>query len=159
MWIFLILLSRVYGFAQNVSTMKYCSTLEIVCVHFREDFENFIHELCFFTTKYALYLFLFLQVQSIKPKSRAFHSKLISISTIKFQLCHAIAILDFSLKLGLKLSHLIFLFWYYLFASFFDCSQSLYIIALPTIAIVLSVAIRRKRIVYFTFCCMGDNYC
>ena len=57
--------SRLYGLAQNVSMLKYCSTLEIVFVHFREDFENFILELCFFTTKYALYLFLFLQVQSI----------------------------------------------------------------------------------------------
>ena len=34
---------------QNVSVMKYCSTLEIVFVHFREDFENFILELCFTT--------------------------------------------------------------------------------------------------------------
>ena len=32
---------RVNGLAQNVSTLKYCSTLEIVFVHFREDFENF----------------------------------------------------------------------------------------------------------------------
>ena len=36
-------------------------------VHFREDFENFILELCFLTTKYALCLF-FLQVQSKSQK-------------------------------------------------------------------------------------------
>ena len=35
---------------QNVSVLKYCSTLEIDFVHFREDFENFILELCFFTS-------------------------------------------------------------------------------------------------------------
>ena len=69
-----------------MSTLKYCSTVEIVFVYFREDNENFILELCFFTTKYALYLFLFLQVQSIKPKLRAFNLKLKSISTSEFQL-------------------------------------------------------------------------
>ena len=60
-----VLSTRVYGLAQNVSTMNYCSTFEIVFVHFREDFKNLILELCFFTTKYTLYLILFLQVQSL----------------------------------------------------------------------------------------------
>ena len=46
----LLNISRLYGLAQNVSTLKYCSTLEMVFVHFREDFENLILELCFFTT-------------------------------------------------------------------------------------------------------------
>ena len=50
-------ISRLYGLAQNVSTLEYCSTLETV--DFREDFENFNLELYFFTTKYAP------QVQSI----------------------------------------------------------------------------------------------
>ena len=57
--------SLVFGLAQNMSTLKYCSTLEIVFVHFREDFENLILELGFFTCQYALYL---LEVHSIKPK-------------------------------------------------------------------------------------------
>ena len=35
---------RLYGLAQNVSTLKYCPTLEIVFVYFRKDFENFILE-------------------------------------------------------------------------------------------------------------------
>ena len=36
------------------------------CFHtFQGGFENFILELCFFTTKYALGVILFLQVQSI----------------------------------------------------------------------------------------------
>ena len=46
--------THVYGLVQNVSTLKYCSPLEICFLHFREDLENFIVELCFFTTKYAL---------------------------------------------------------------------------------------------------------
>ena len=57
--------TRLNGLAQNVSMLKYCSTLKIVFVHFREDFENLTLELCFFTNKYALQLFLFVQVQSI----------------------------------------------------------------------------------------------
>ena len=33
---------------------KYCSTLEIIFVHYNQDFENFFQELCFFITMYAL---------------------------------------------------------------------------------------------------------
>jgi hypothetical protein len=47
----------VYGLAQNVLTLKYCSTLEII---FREEIENFILELYFFNSYYTLFLFLFL---------------------------------------------------------------------------------------------------
>ena len=35
------------------STLKYYSTLEILYVNFREDFENFTLALCYFITKYA----------------------------------------------------------------------------------------------------------
>ena len=38
---------RVYGLAQNVSTLKYSSTLKIIFVHFREDFDNLILEIRF----------------------------------------------------------------------------------------------------------------
>ena len=74
--------TRVYGLAKNVSTLKYCLTLEIVFIHFREDFVNFILELSCFNTKNALYFFIFLQMQ----KTKAFNSKLKSILTSEFQL-------------------------------------------------------------------------
>ena len=38
-----------YGLVQTVSTLKYCSTFEIVFVHFREDFENKF-QLCLVST-------------------------------------------------------------------------------------------------------------
>ena len=80
-----ILYSRLYGLAQNVSTVKHCSTLEIFSyISGRILKIALLH--CFFTTKYALYIFLFLQVQSIQPKTRAFNSNLKSISTSEFQL-------------------------------------------------------------------------
>ena len=33
---------------------NYCSTLEIIFVHYNYDFENFFQELCFFITMYAI---------------------------------------------------------------------------------------------------------
>ena len=43
--------TRLYGMAPNVSTLKYRQLWKFF-IHFRVDFENFILELCFFTTKY-----------------------------------------------------------------------------------------------------------
>ena len=49
------------GASSNITPVRIGS--KCVDVGILLDFENFILELCFFTTKYALYLFLFVQVQ------------------------------------------------------------------------------------------------
>ena len=57
---------------------------------FQGGFLNFILELCFFTSKFALYLFLFLTGPVDLAKPRALNSKLKSSSTSKFQLWYLI---------------------------------------------------------------------
>jgi hypothetical protein len=49
-------LTRIYW---KWSPSKYCSTLEIIFVHYNYEFKNFFQELCFFIAKYALYGFSF----------------------------------------------------------------------------------------------------
>ena len=83
--------------AQNASTLKYCLTLEIVFVHFRQDVESCILKLCFFTTKCAIFIFT---GPVDLAKNQSLYSKHSFISTSKFQLCE---LYEFVLKKILRL--------------------------------------------------------
>ena len=68
---------------------KYCSTLEIIFVHYNQDFENFTQELCFIITKCKLYGFSFYRSIRFDQTPENLNPAKKSIGTPKF--CHVIS--------------------------------------------------------------------
>ena len=99
------------------SKLKYCSTLKIILVHFKEDFENFILELCFFITKYVLQCFSFYRPLSIwtspEPsiqldKDTKISAVILALGLSLFLSCSQPFLLSFFLSVSL--SNFLFLF-------------------------------------------------